>query len=117
MKESNSGRKEPSNENRSNHVNEEREKVSRVNSSSNIEPGYSEKPQDLINSISALINTRLTEFRSEMITLINKNGDQPMSLGDRGSYFENVEATNLPRAEKGKAEDTHSDDLSALFKK
>ena len=38
-----------------------------------------------------------------MITLINKNGDQPMSLGDRGSYFENVEATNLPRAEKGKA--------------
>ena len=52
-----------------------------------------------------------------MITLINKNGDQPMSSGDRGSYFENFEATNLPRAEKGKAGDTHSDDLSALFKK
>ena len=43
------------------HLNEEREKVSPVNSSSNAEPGYSEKPQneDLINSISALINTRL----------------------------------------------------------
>ena len=50
------------------YVNEEREKVSPVNSSSNAEPGYSKKPQneDLINSISALINTRLTEFRSEM---------------------------------------------------
>ena len=65
------------------HVNEEREKVSQVNSSSNAEPGYSEKPhnKDLINSISALTNTRLTEFRSEMITLINKNGDQLMLLG------------------------------------
>ena len=52
-----------------------------------------------------------------MITLINKNGDQPMSLGDRGSYFENFESNNLPRAEKGKAGDTHSDYLSALFKK
>ena len=116
MKESNSGRKEPSNENRSNHVNEEREKVSRVNSSSNTEPGYSEKPQDLINSISALINTRLTEFRSEMITLINKNGDQPMSLGDRDSYYEDFETNNLPKAEKGKTGNTHFHDLSALFK-
>ena len=43
--------------------------------------------EDLINSISALINTRLTEFRPKMITLINKNGGQPMSLGDRNSYF------------------------------
>ena len=55
------------------HVNDER-KVSQVNSSLNTEPGYSKKPQneDLINSISALINTRLTAFRSEMIMLINK---------------------------------------------
>ena len=47
-------------------VNEEKE-VSLVSSSSNAEPGYSKSPQyeDLINSISALINTRLTEFRSE----------------------------------------------------
>ena len=44
------------------------------------------KNEGLIILISALINTRLTEFRSEMITLINKNGDQPMSLGDRDSY-------------------------------
>ena len=99
------------------HVNEERGKVSPVNSSSNPEPGYSKKPQneDLIKSISALINTRLTEFRSEMITLINKNGDQPMSLGDRDSYYEDFEANNLPKGEKDKTGDTQFDDLSALF--
>ena len=100
------------------HVNKEREKVSPVNSSSNLEPGYSEKPQneDLINSISALINTRLTEFRFEMITMINKNGDQSMSLGDRDSYYEGFETNNLRKGEKGKTGDTHSGDLSALFK-
>ena len=45
--------------------------------------------EDLINSISALINTRLLEFRSEMITLINENGDQQMFLdiGTRDSYY------------------------------
>ena len=100
------------------HLNEEREKVSPVNSSSNAEPGYSEKPQneDLINSISALINTRLTEFRSEMITRINKNGDQPMSLEDRNSSYEDFETNDLPKGEKGKTGDTHFDDLSVLFK-
>ena len=79
------------------HVDDERNKVSPVNSSLNTEPGYSKKPQneDLINSISALINTRLTEFRSEMITLINQNGDEPMYLGDRDSalslnYYEDL---------------------------
>ena len=68
-------------------VNEEKKKVSPVNSSSNAEPGYLKKSQnaDLINSISTLINKRLTEFRSEMITKINKNGDQPVSLRDRDS--------------------------------
>ena len=81
---------------RTSHVNDKR-KVSPVNSSLNTEPGYSKKPQnkDLINSISALINTRLTEFRSEMITLINQNGDEPMYLGDRDSalslnYYEDL---------------------------
>ena len=56
------------------HVNEEREKVSHVNSSSNVELGYSKNSlnKDLIDSISTLINTRLREFRSEMITMINK---------------------------------------------
>ena len=56
------------------HVNEERKKVSTVNSSSNVELGYSKNSQnkDLIDSISTLINTRLREFRSEMITMINK---------------------------------------------
>ena len=51
-----------------------------------------------------------------MITLINKNGDQTMSLGDRNSYYEYFEINNLPKGEKDKIEDTHSDDLSALFK-
>ena len=56
------------------HVNEERDKVSPVNSSSNVELGYSKNSlnKDLIDSISTLINTRLREFRSEMITMINK---------------------------------------------
>ena len=39
-----------------------------------------------------------------------------MSLGDRDSYYEDFETNNLPKAEKGKTGDTHSDDLSALFK-
>ena len=45
--------------------------------------------EDLINSISALINTRLSEFRSELITLINKNGDQLifLDIGTRDSYY------------------------------
>ena len=76
------------------HVNEEREKVSPVNSSSNVEPDSSKKKiqnKGVINSIFALINKRLAEFRSEMITLINKNGDQPISLGDKDSYYEDFE--------------------------
>ena len=60
-------------------------------------PSYLKNPQkeDLTNSISALINTRLAEFRSEMITMINKNGDLPMSLGDRNSYYNDFETNNL----------------------
>ena len=70
------------------HANEERENVSFFNLSSNEETGYSKNSQskDLINSNSVLVNTRLTGFRSEIITMINKNGDQRMSLGDRESY-------------------------------
>ena len=48
--------------------------------------------------------------------MINKNGDQPLSLGDRDSYYEDFETNNLPKEEKGKTGDTLSDDLSALFK-
>ena len=109
----------PSNEKKkTTHVNEEREKVSPANSSSNVEPGYSKKSQneDLINSISALINTRLKEFRFEMIPLINKNGIQPMSVGDRDSYDEDFETNNLPKADKEKTGDTCSHNLSALVK-
>ena len=95
-----------------------KEKVYSVNSSSNAELRYLKKPQNenLINSISALINTKLTEFRFEMITIINKNGDQPMSLGYRDSYYKDFETNNLPKGEKEKTGDTHSNDLSALFK-
>ena len=100
------------------HVNEEKEEVPTVNSPLNAEPGYSKKPQneDLIHSISALINTRLREFRSEMIILINKNGDQPMYLGGRDSYYKDFDTNNLPKEEKCKTADTHSDHLSTLFK-
>ena len=120
--ESESSRKEPSitfppMKTARTHVNEEREKVSPVNSSSNGEPSYSKKPQnkDLINSISVLINSRLTEFRSEIITMMNKNGDQSMSLENRDSYYEDFETNSLPKAKKGKKGDTHFDYLSALF--
>ena len=69
-------------------VNQEMEKAAPVNSYSNAEPGYSKKSQneDLINSISALGNTELTVFSSEMITMIKKNGDQSVPLRDRDSY-------------------------------
>ena len=86
MEQSESSRKElritsPPMKKRTTNASEEREKVSPVNSSSNVAPGYSENFQN--KKISALINTRLTEFRSEMITVVNKNGDQPVSLWDR----------------------------------
>ena len=63
-------------------VNLERERFSPVNSSSNAESDYCEnfRNDDLINSVSALVNTRLTEFRSTMITVINKNGAQSVSF-------------------------------------
>ena len=63
------------------------EKNAPINSYSNAEPGYLKKSQneDLINSISALVNTKLTVLSSEMITMIMKNGDQPVSLRDRDS--------------------------------
>ena len=69
-------------------------------------PSYLKNPQkeDLTNSISALINTRLTEFRSEMITMINKNGDLSMSLGDRNSYYNDFETNNFPKDKKEKQE-------------
>ena len=74
-------------------ANENREQVSPVNSSSNAEPGYSKNFQS--KKISALINTRLTEFRSEMITVVNKYGDQPVSLWDRDFYYEDFETNKL----------------------
>ena len=51
-----------------------------------------------------------------MIIVIYKNRDQPVSLGGMNSYYEDFETNNLPKREKGKSGDTHSDDLSALFK-
>ena len=60
------------------HVNLERKRFSPVNSSSNAEPGYcrNSRNDDLISSIFALVDTRLREFRSTMVTMINKNGAQ-----------------------------------------
>ena len=51
-----------------------------------------------------------------MITLMYKNGDQPMPLGDRNSYYDDFETNNLSKAEKDKTGDTHSNDMSVLFK-
>ena len=87
-----------------NRVNKETEKLYRVNSSPKAEPGYSKDSQneDLIHSIFALINIRLTEFRFKMITMINKNGDQPVFLGNRDFYYTDFEANNLPKGEKCK---------------
>ena len=58
-----------------NHANEGRGKSSFMNLSSNLERGRSKKSKTghLINSISALIIERLTEFRSDMFTIVNKN--------------------------------------------
>ena len=46
-----------------------------------------------------------------MVTIINKNGDQPVSLGDKDSYYEDFDTKDL-KGEKAKT----SDDLSALSK-
>ena len=51
-----------------------------------------------------------------MITMIHKNGDQPVSLGDRDFFCKDFETNNLPKGEKGKRLDTHSHDLSLLLK-
>ena len=48
--------------------------------------------------------------------MVNKSGDQPMSSGDRDPYDEDFETNHLPKGEKGKTGDTHSDDFSTLFK-
>ena len=42
--------------------------------------------EDLINSISALINRRLTNFNSDMITIMYKSGGQCVPSGDMDSY-------------------------------
>ena len=39
-----------------------------------------------------------------------------MLLRDRDSYHEDFKTNNLPKGEKDKTEDTHSHNLSALFK-
>ena len=100
-------------------VNEEREKVAPVNSSSNVELGYLRNSQnkDLIDSISTLTNTRLREFRDEMITMINKMEIKcVLSAGDRDSYYEYFETNNLPKGEKCKTGNTHSNYWFALLK-
>ena len=51
-----------------------------------------------------------------MITLINKIGDQPVSVGIRDSYYEDFVTDNLPKEEKSKTGDTQSVNFSSLFK-
>ena len=73
--------------------------------SANAEPGCSKNSQkgDLINSISVLIAERLAVFRSEMITVINKNLDKSVCLGDRESYYEGFDTTDLQKVGKEKS--------------
>ena len=51
-----------------------------------------------------------------MISMINKNGDQPVPLGDRGPYYEHFDTNNSSKEEKGKTQDNHSNNLSAFLK-
>ena len=79
--------------------------VQTINShSANAELGCSKNSQkgDLINSISVIIAERLAVLRSEMITVINKNRDKSVSLGDRESYYEGFDATDLQKVGKEK---------------
>ena len=48
--------------------------------------------------------------------MINKNENQLVSLGDRESYYEKSDTTDLQKADKRIARESHSDDLSALLK-
>ena len=78
------------------HADEEREKACPIYSSSNAEPGCSKNSQNghRISSILVLISERLAEARSELITMINKNSYQPVSLGDSDSYCESFHTTD-----------------------
>ena len=51
-----------------------------------------------------------------MITMINKNGNQPVSFGDWEFYYEGFDATNPQKTGKSKARDSRSNDLFALLK-
>ena len=69
-----------------------------------------------MNSISALITERLTEFISKMVTIININRDKSVSLGDREYYSEGFDTTNLQKTGKHKAVDPHAKDSPAMMK-
>ena len=78
------------------HADEEREKACPIYSSSNAEPRCSKNSHNghWINFILALISECLAEARSELTTMINKNSDQPVSLGDSDSYCERFHTTD-----------------------
>lgn len=52
------------------------------------------KNGELINTISALITEHLADFRSEVITMINKKRDKLVSLGNKESYNEGFDTTD-----------------------
>ena len=68
-----------------NHANKGTDKASAINSHSVAKPGCSKSPdnEDQIIFIFDLITKRLTKIWSEIITMINKNEVQLVSLGDR----------------------------------
>lgn len=88
----------PTNESRDKSSKRKKEKPSPVNSPSNAETGSSKNLKFYF-----CINYRtFTKFGSEMITMINKYGDQPVSLGDRESYYEEFNTTDLQKQGKTK---------------
>ena len=63
-----------------------KKKTSSINSPTNVEPGCSKNTKNGDLKILFYINY-CKKFRSKMITMIKKYGDQPVSLGNRESYY------------------------------
>ena len=53
-------------------------------------------PQNLDDAMSERLESVIKKHEPE------KFGDQPMSLGDRNSYYEDFETNNLPKEKKAK---------------
>ena len=86
-----------------NRANNGMKKTSSINSHSNAGPGSSKNSQngDLMNSISVLTAERLTQWQNDHSD--KQNRDKSVSLGDRESYYEGFDTTNLQKVGKEKS--------------